>query len=50
MVIVDPGFLRAFVIPEWSEKSFLYTVPSQFPSRQLKKVFCKGAEFDFSAQ
>ena len=38
------------MIPEWSEKSFLYTVPSPFPSRQLKKVFCKDAEFDFPAQ
>ena len=38
------------MIPEWSEKSFLYVVPSQFLSRRLKKVFCKGAKFDFSAQ
>ena len=28
-----PLILRVLVIPEWSEKSFLYRVPSQFPSR-----------------
>ena len=38
------------MIPEWSEKSFFCMVPSQFPSRQLKKFFCKGTEFDFSAR
>ena len=29
------------MIPEWSEKSFLYTVPSQFLSRQSKKFFVR---------
>ena len=44
-----PLILRVFVIPEWSEKSFLYRVPSLFLSRQVKKVFCKSAESIFSA-
>ena len=35
-------FLRVFVIPEWSEKSFLYMVPSQVPSRQSKKFFVRA--------
>ena len=30
------------MIPEWSEKSFLCMVPSQFPSRQSKKFFVRA--------
>ena len=29
------------MIPEWSEESFLYRVPSLFPSRWVKKVFVR---------
>ena len=35
-------FLRVFVIPEWGEKSFLYMVPSRFPSRQSEKFFVRA--------
>ena len=34
-----PLILRVFVIPEWSEKSFLYMVLSQFLSRWSKRFF-----------
>ena len=30
------------MIPEWSEKSYLYMALSPFPSRQLKKFFVRG--------
>ena len=39
---MDPGFLRVLVIPELSEKSFLYMVPSRVLSRQSKKFFVRA--------
>ena len=41
-MIVYPWFLRVFVIPEWSEKSFLCRVLSQFLSRRVKKFFVRA--------